>query len=314
MDDPDGLVGAIRGSELEPWLLSGHQRGSELSRVLLPGSCLDHAEIGPAMWFHGVMPKDCYTMVYVTACPEEGHSFNFNSRHHDQCLGFFAPGETLDAKTPEGYRQGTLTIPEAVFMGLVESRYPEFPKRLLKTGRSFFPKEEACQSLGALLDTLAETIRSAPEAFAGEAVRVVLECELHERFFDLLPQDGGMGSAVHDAGMTRRYQRMSRVRDYIRENGRRPILLRELCEVSGLSRRGLEYLFRDLLGVRVSAFLVQSRLRGVRSELLAAEPRHGSVKRCALNWGFWHLGRFAGEYRALFGESPGETLARMERL
>jgi hypothetical protein len=78
--DPDGLVGAIRGSELEPWLLGGHRGESELSRIMLPESCLDHAEIGPAMWFRGAMPTDCYTMVYVTACPEEGNSFTTRRR------------------------------------------------------------------------------------------------------------------------------------------------------------------------------------------------------------------------------------------
>ena len=57
--DPEGLVGAIRGGDLEPMVLGGHGKESALSRVMLPGSCLDHAEIGPSMWFRGAMPTDC---------------------------------------------------------------------------------------------------------------------------------------------------------------------------------------------------------------------------------------------------------------
>jgi AraC-like DNA-binding protein len=308
--DPDGLTEAIRGSELEPWLLSGHPRESELSRILLPGSCLDHAEMGPAMWFRGVMPKDCYTMVYVTACPGEGHSFNFNSRHRDRCLGFFAPGGTLDAKTPEGYRHATLTIPEAVFLQAVENRYPEFPAKLLKKGGSFFPIEDACRNLATLLGAIAETMRREPEVLTCESTRDTLESELQDHFLGLIRSEGGNGSAAARPGMTRRYQRMNLVRDFIGENSHRPIRLHELCTASGLSRRGVEYLFVDLLGVRASTFLLQCRLHGVRRELLAAVPRHGQVKQCAMNWGFWHLGRFAAEYRALFGEMPRATLVR----
>jgi AraC-like DNA-binding protein len=310
MADPEGLVGAIQGSELDAWLLSGHRKESELSRVLLPGSCLDQAEFGPAMWFRGAMPKDCYTMVFVTACPEDGHSFNFNSRHRDECMGFFAPGEALDATTPAGYRQSTLTIPESVFLGLVESRYQEFPQQLLKKGGSIFPAKAACRELVAMLDGLAETIHHTPEALASEAARQSLESELHEQFFDAIQRDRGNGAPAANPRMTRRYQRMKRVRDFIRENSHRRIRLEELCAVGGLSRRGIEYLFLDLLGVQASAYLRRTRLHGVRRELLAAGPSHGLVKQCAMNWGFRHLGRFAGEYRALFSESPSATLSR----
>lgn len=36
----------------------------------------------------------------------------------------------------------------------------------------------------------------------------------------------------------------------------------------------------------------------------------GFVGPVALELGFAHLSRFAGDYRTLFGESPSETLAR----
>ena len=38
-----------------------------------------------------------------------------------------------------------------------------------------------------------------------------------------------------------------------------------------------------------------------------------AVTRAVSDFGFWHLGRFAGQYRALFGEPPSGTVAREGR-
>lgn len=44
-------------------------------------------------------------------------------------------------------------------------------------------------------------------------------------------------------------------------------------------------------------------------ELRDSIDEHG-VQEVAARWGFWHLSRFASDYRTLFGESPSQTLRR----
>lgn len=55
------------------------------------------------------------------------------------------------------------------------------------------------------------------------------------------------------------------------------------------------------------AFLQHIRLEKVRDELKTARTGQ-SVADIALKWGFSHLGRFASEYRARYGELPSGTL------
>ncbi|MGH3516372.1 MAG: helix-turn-helix domain-containing protein [Haloechinothrix sp.] len=47
---------------------------------------------------------------------------------------------------------------------------------------------------------------------------------------------------------------------------------------------------------------------GVRAELAAADPTTTSVTEIAMQWGFWHLGRFSVTYRRRWGVSPSTTL------
>ena len=48
----------------------------------------------------------------------------------------------------------------------------------------------------------------------------------------------------------------------------------------------------------------------VRNLLRSREGPAPLVKSVALAHGFWHLGQFAIDYRAMYGEMPSETLAR----
>jgi hypothetical protein len=51
------------------------------------------------------------------------------------------------------------------------------------------------------------------------------------------------------------------------------------------------------------------RLHQVREALRNAEPDELTVTSVAAQYGFWQFGRFAGQYRRLFGELPSDTLS-----
>jgi AraC-like DNA-binding protein len=54
-------------------------------------------------------------------------------------------------------------------------------------------------------------------------------------------------------------------------------------------------------------YLRLKRLWLVRKRLLTGQI---SVKACALEYGFWHMGDFSRGYQAHFGETPSQTLAQ----
>jgi AraC-like DNA-binding protein len=77
-----------------------------------------------------------------------------------------------------------------------------------------------------------------------------------------------------------------------------------------VSGRALQEAFRREIGQPPMTYLRQVRLRRVHDDLAAAAPGSVTVGAVASRWGFLHLGRFAGAYRAAFGVSPSETLGR----
>ncbi|UTV99986.1 helix-turn-helix domain-containing protein [Marinomonas rhizomae] len=86
-----------------------------------------------------------------------------------------------------------------------------------------------------------------------------------------------------------------------------PVTVTQLCEITNVSRRTLQYSFESILGVSPIQYLRISRLNGVRRSLVQAK-RDQSVSDIAAQWGFWHLSQFAKDYKQLFGETPSKTL------
>jgi AraC family ethanolamine operon transcriptional activator len=82
----------------------------------------------------------------------------------------------------------------------------------------------------------------------------------------------------------------------------------EICRALGVSRRTLEYAFRDALGTSPRAYFIQRALERAHYKLQASTPDDRTVTEVATEFGFWHLGRFSTTYRAAFGETPSQTL------
>lgn len=101
---------------------------------------------------------------------------------------------------------------------------------------------------------------------------------------------------------------MRRVMDFITANEDRPIALTELCAVAGCSAKSLQTLFLRTLGDTPNRYMRRWRLWRTREALAAADPASANVSDIAVGFGFWELGRFSVAYRAMFGESPSQTL------
>lgn len=308
--DPEALVTAIRDARLDACQVSRRPAPSRLGRVACPGVCLDFAALGPAMLFHGAMPGDRYTLIFVLRCPQPGRSFNFQTEHGAGYLGLFPPGGILDAYTPPDYANATLTVPVNEFHAAITRRFPELPAQLLERGVAVRVPPAADARLRALLAAIEEALWDPAGPLASPAVRRQLEPVMLEQFLAAL-RSGCETSMVRPSRRAAgRHQRLRQARELVAARLHQPLRLDDLCAATGLTQRGVQDLFHDLLGLPPAAFLRHQRLHRARRALLETAPGPGVVKQAALDSGFLHLGRFARDYRTLFGEPPGDTARR----
>ena len=98
---------------------------------------------------------------------------------------------------------------------------------------------------------------------------------------------------------------------FMEARAEQPLSLADVCREVGCSARTLQVAFRQHAGRGPMEFLRELRLDKVRAELMA--PDRAGVREAAQKYGFLHLGHFANQYRARFGERPSETRSPQRR-
>jgi AraC-like DNA-binding protein len=134
---------------------------------------------------------------------------------------------------------------------------------------------------------------------------------LDEQLLHLMVRCLAEGASIEiKAGDRRHSAVIARFEEFLGANSDRAIYLTEICAAIGVAERTLRAACEEHLGMGPIRFLTLRRMHLVRRALLHAHAPEATVTRIVTDQGFWELGRFSVAYRALFGESPSETLRR----
>jgi AraC family ethanolamine operon transcriptional activator len=88
------------------------------------------------------------------------------------------------------------------------------------------------------------------------------------------------------------------------------LFIDDLCRTTDVSERTLRNVFHEYFGVGPMRLLKVRQLLEIRRALLAGDPARDTVARVAARFGVWDFSLFARNYKALYGESPSESLRK----
>lgn len=114
----------------------------------------------------------------------------------------------------------------------------------------------------------------------------------------------GAGASIRTDGLAKRFATI------IEDGAEYGVGVLEIADQLGVPVRTLQDHVRSTYGSTPSAMLREARLRHAHRLLSVADAASTTVTAIAEECGFGHLGRFANEYRARFGETPAQTLRR----
>ncbi len=169
------------------------------------------------------------------------------------------------------------------------------------------PSPELMSRLFRLHELVGQISKNTPDIVALPEVARSLEQQLIHLMVRCLTEGA---SSKTSAGARRHDAIVARFEEFLEANPSQPLYLTEICAAIAVSERTLRAACEEHLGMGPIRYLTLRRMHLVRRALLRADPSTATVTRLATDHGFWELGRFSVAYRALFDESPSESLRR----
>jgi len=148
-------------------------------------------------------------------------------------------------------------------------------------------------------------VEKSPTTIAHPEVARAIEQELIHALMTCLRPDAPLETRPI---RSRRAAVMNRFEGVLAAHPDRPLHIPELCSAIGVSERTLRVCCAEFLGITIGRYLRLRRLKLARTALRNPDSATTSVAEVARRYGFGELGRFAGMYRAVYGEAPSATL------
>lgn len=223
-----------------------------------------------------------------------------------ETIAAYGHGSTNIVRTQAGSRWATLSLSHADLAAVGEAiagREVVCPVETYLVP----PAPPALARLRAVHAKAIEFAKVKPDLLATPAVAKSLEQELTHGIIAVLT---GMMPAERRWLPGQHAKIVARLEQFLESRPFEPVYLAEICAAIGASERTLRTCCQEILGVGPVRFLWRRRMHLARQKLLHAEASAATVTEIATAHGFWELGRFSVEYRALFGESPSSSLRR----
>ena len=304
-DDFDQLAQVVQGWDFEWQQLDRGRLEAKLEQIQSSSALLTRVAFSRQFHQCGGQPPGMLTFGF----PGEGISeVKWCGRPSTQrSLHTFNSANGYEAVSQVGFRGSTLSFSEDLLGQLAESLgIPGAEDLLARTNPSFDCNPILLTPLRRRLRALFATAAADPSVVSSLEFLDEIETEIPTLMLTAMAE--GHRSALRLSSSVR-HKAARDALAVVRDRPEDPVTVQEICTEVGVSERTLQHAFREQFGVTPKRYLQSIRLNGVRRNLRDAEP---SVKIAdvANEWGFWHLGQFAADYRRQFDELPSETLSR----
>lgn len=304
--DADEFAPAIQGADVELIQTSADLTGGRVTEIHCSSVVLQYCRIAFGTLARASLHTNPLSLMVPLKIDGSAVCNGYSMSHES----FLVHGNRADyySKTPTGFEWVLLPFKTDAILHTIAALTQQEPPEFRENCLSIRPPASVMTTVQRLLIDAVATAQHHPGVLTSHKALRSLERSIHIIIAMALARD--------HPGFSRRYGRtkLSRshvlrlVEAYLNAHLSEPVYLADLCAATGVSERTLQLVFLESYGVSPLQYLKLWRLNLARQRLRDGAREQTRVTDVALDCGFWELGRFAADYKALFGESPSQTL------
>jgi AraC-like DNA-binding protein len=304
-NDPDAYLAALRAMRVNSYVpVRFGAFEARLAHVNLDRLWLQSGSEAVARSVHVALDPDRRPIVFL-ADDDTQTILDSGTEVAADTLVFYSPGAMQYQRSSGPSSWASMSLTAADLHDASRLIYDR-PVNIPSEARYLRPRAECLQRLRSLHRTAVSLASSSPRVFDNHEVVKSLE---HDLTLGMIACISEGDDKRFNRAWYRHRQIMRRFAQWLELNGDQPAHLLKVCADLGVPVRTLTLCCQEYLGMSPIRYLWLLRMKLARTALLRAEPST-TITSVALNFGFVQLGRFAVNYRSLFGESPRATLAK----
>jgi AraC family ethanolamine operon transcriptional activator len=307
--DFDAFAASVRGVEATMMLQNPIRRAWAVDEVALPEISVQFGRLGSGNIVEGQGSRDGY-LIYLPLTGECEYSAN-GVVLGKRSFAIFEPACDFCFSTEFAHDWCTIFVPSSMFARRDDLETP--PSRA--NGFACRATREDCNLAHQFRSLVGQTMTAAANCDQFERTRAARFVE--EELLNVASVVVGQSLAgePHREGRPPRPREViiRRCKEFLDQHDDEHVLVGQMADAADVSERTLRRAFTEYYGISPVRYLHLRQFHQVHRALRDADHEATTVTKILVQHGVWSFGRFASQYRQLFGKLPMQTLKTRTR-
>ncbi len=220
----------------------------------------------------------------------------------DRALLIFDAGGDFEAVSQPGFKVFTFSLPLNMLLETVRRLGVQgIDERTTGNDNAIELTSSAARALRRHMTQLELAAATNPTLLDKPLFINEFACELPNRLMETIALSIGTPKRL---ALRTRHLALKKAVEYLNASPNSILNVSDLCRITDVSERTLEYAFKEHYGISPKRYLLCTRLNAVHKTQVTAVPGEVTVANVAHRFGFWHMNQFAADHKRLFGMLP----------